>query len=67
MKKLIELNVAQNQKILLNVDQIATIETIEHVSNSCYITTSVIIDGNNQTYFVHCSYDDVKKLIDEAL
>jgi len=66
MKDFIEVPIENNRKLLLNIGQIATIETKELVSNSCHLTTSIKIEGNNQSYDVKCSYEEVKKLIENA-
>ncbi len=67
MKNFIEVTTSKNERLLLNISQISAIESIGDVSNSCLIITTIISDGENESYFARCSFDELKKLMEEAV
>jgi hypothetical protein len=68
MKNFIEVTTNnKKEKVLLNIGQIAAIQSIEHISNGCHIITSIKMEDENKTYYANCSYEEVKQLIEAAI
>jgi len=67
MKNFIEVSTNRTEKLLLNINQISAVESVDDVSNGCIIITTIISDGENKIYYARCSFNELKKLMEEAV